>query len=118
MNPWRPGEVEEVFCRSGGPGGQHVNKVSTAVSLRHIPTGLTVRVSTSRSQAHNRAEAVRLLAAKIEAAADAGRQARRAGISKQRRQKAKRSKATKRRLVESKRRRGEIKRQRSRRIAD
>jgi protein subunit release factor B len=109
MHPWRSNEVEEVFCRSSGPGGQHVNKVSTAVTLRHLPTGLSVRVSTSRSQARNRAEAIRLLAAKLEAAAVAARQLRLAQVSKNRRQRASRSRTTKRRLVESKRRRGEMK---------
>ena len=109
MRVWRPGEVEEVFCRSGGPGGQHVNKVSTAVTLRHVPTGISVRVSASRSQARNRAEATRLLADKLEAAAVAARQSHLAEVSKNRRRKAKRSRATKRRLVESKRRRGETK---------
>jgi len=106
---WRTNEVEEVFFRSGGPGGQHVNKVSTAVTLRHLPTGLSVRVSTSRSQARNRAEAMRLLAAKLESAAAAARQSRLAEVSRDRRRKAKRSRATKRRLVEGKRRRGETK---------
>ena len=91
MDLWQPNEVEEVFCRSSGPGGQHVNKVSTAVTLRHLPTGLSVRVSTSRSQARNRAEAMRLLAAKLEAAAVAARQVRLAEVSKNRRRKAKRS---------------------------
>jgi len=109
MHPWRPNEVEEVFCRSSGPGGQHVNKVSTAVTLRHLPTGLSVRVSSSRSQARNRAEAMRLLAAKLESAAAAARQSRLAEISKSRRRRARRSSATKRRLVDSKRRRGETK---------
>ena len=109
MELWRPDEVEEVFCRSGGPGGQHVNKVSTAVTLRHLPTGISVRVSTSRSQARNRAEATRLLAAKLEAAAAAARQSRLAEASKNRRRRAKGSKGTKRRLVELKRRRGETK---------
>lgn len=109
MQLWRPHEVEEVFCRSGGPGGQHVNKVSTAVTLRHLPTGISVRVSNSRSQARNRAEAMRLLAEKLESAAAAARQSRLAEVSKNRRRKAKRSRATKRRLVEGKRRRGETK---------
>ena len=109
MSPWKPGEVEEVFCRSGGPGGQHVNKVSTAVTLRHIATGISVRVSSSRSQARNRADATRLLAAKLEAAAAAARQTRLAEVSKDRRRRAKRSRTTKRRLVESKRRRSETK---------
>lgn len=114
MHPWRPNEVEEVFCRSGGPGGQHVNKVSTAVTLRHIATGISVRVSSSRSQARNRAEAIRLLADKLEAAAAAARQLRLAETSKNRRRRAKRSRSTKRRLVESKRRRSETKQLRKR----
>ena len=47
-------EFQESFARSGGPGGQNVNKVSTAVTVRHTPTGLTVTASDSRSQHQNR----------------------------------------------------------------
>ena len=47
-------DFEESFARSSGPGGQHVNKVSTAVTLRHGPTGTAVTVQDSRSQAMNR----------------------------------------------------------------
>src|SRR6185437_14839480 len=46
--------LDETFARSGGPGGQNVNKVSTAVTLRHRPSGIGVTVQDSRSQAMNR----------------------------------------------------------------
>src|SRR5205814_4535204 len=47
-------DLEETFSRSSGPGGQNVNKVATAVTLRHRPSGISVTVQDSRSQATNR----------------------------------------------------------------
>lgn len=59
-------DLEEKFIRSGGPGGQKVNKASTCVYLKHIPTGLTVKVQTSRSQQLNRYYARKQLCEMIE----------------------------------------------------
>lgn len=59
------GDVEFGAFRSGGAGGQNVNKVSTAVRVKHIPTGLTVTAQTERSQLQNRENAMKLLMAKL-----------------------------------------------------
>jgi peptide chain release factor 2 len=58
-------DLKFEFYRSGGPGGQNVNKVETAVRVVHIPTGLTANCQTERSQAQNREYALKLLRAKL-----------------------------------------------------
>jgi len=58
-------EVEVEFTRSGGPGGQNVNKVSTAVRMKHIPTGIVVLCQSERSQHKNRKVAEAILKAKL-----------------------------------------------------
>src|SRR3989338_7919250 len=60
-----PAEIEFEAFRSGGAGGQNVNKVNTAVRVKHLPTGLVVTAQTERSQLQNRENAMNLLRAKI-----------------------------------------------------
>jgi len=60
-------ECEITFHRASGPGGQHRNKVETAVRVLHLPTGLMARASERRSREQNRREALRRLAEKIAA---------------------------------------------------
>ena len=61
----KPEDVEEHVSRSSGPGGQNVNKVSSAIKLEHIPTGITISMQDEQSQHKNRAKAWRILRSRL-----------------------------------------------------
>jgi len=98
----RESDIEESFVRSGGHGGQNVNKTSTCVMLVHRPTGLQVKCQETRQQGLNRFFARRLLLDKIEEKRNGFVAARRAEIEKIRRQKRKRSRRAKDRMLANK----------------
>jgi peptide chain release factor len=106
-------DFEEKFARSSGPGGQHVNKVSTSVTLKHVPTGVAVTVQDSRSQSANRQLAWTRLLDLIETSRREERAALRAAREKERRRNAPRPYGVKKRILENKRRRSETKRSRA-----
>src|SRR5206468_8788098 len=99
-------------ARSSGAGGQHVNQAWTSVAMRHRPSGVSVTVQDSRSQATNRRIARERLVIAIEQRRARDRDAKRALREKERRRKSPRPAKLKKRILESKRKRSELKRQR------
>jgi protein subunit release factor B len=114
----REEDIEESFVRSGGKGGQHVNKTSTCVYLRHAPTGVEVKCQEERSQALNRYRARVLLVKKIDQLIKGRESAEIQRIEKIRRQKRKRSKRAKEKMLADKKITSEKKRLRSHVPAD
>jgi len=98
----REEDIEESFIRSSGKGGQHVNKTSTCVYLKHLPTGIEVKCQQERSQSLNRYRARVLLAKKIEQLVKGRESEEIQRIEKIRRQKRKRSKRAKEKMLADK----------------
>src|SRR5471032_1889937 len=95
----READIEESFVRSGGHGGQNVNKTSTCVMLLHRPTRLQVKCQATRQQGLNRVMARRLLLDKIEQLQTGRVAAEQSRIEKVRRQKRKKSRRAKERML-------------------
>lgn len=106
-------DIIERFIRSSGKGGQKVNKTSSCVYLKHIPTGIEIKCQKERSQALNRFLALRLLVNKIETLILGKKSDAQKRIEKIRRQKRKRSKRAKEKMLEEKKKQSKKKKLRA-----
>ncbi len=91
-------DIDEKFIRSGGPGGQNVDKVATCVQLKHLPTGITVKIQKDRTQGVNRFLARRSLLSKIEESISGKPAKEQLKIQKIQKQKKRRKRKTKAKL--------------------
>ena len=108
----RSDDFEENFERSGGPGGQNVNKVSTAVTVFYRPLGISVTAQETRSQYRNRQLATHRLITLIEEQRKYAAAERRSAFERRRRQNSPRPRSLRRAIRESKERRSEVKQRR------
>ena len=95
-------DLEEQFVLGSGSGGQKINKTSSAVRLTHVPSGLAVKIQTSRSREENRWLARRVLAERILEVRDGEKSRRQQEQEKIRRQKRRRSRRQKARMLDDK----------------
>lgn len=114
----RIADVEERFIRGSGRGGQKINKTSSCVWLRHIPSGIQVRCQQERSQTVNRELAWTELCAKLEEQKRAASALAQDEREKNSRRHRKKSRAQKVRMIESKKHRAAIKSRRGRAPAE
>jgi protein subunit release factor B len=106
-------DIIEKFIRSSGKGGQKVNKTSTCVYLKHIPTDIEVKCQRERYQATNRYLARKILVDKVEALIQGKKSEEQQKIAKIRRQKRKRSQRAKIKMLEDKKKQSQKKKERS-----
>ncbi len=105
----READIKEIFTLASKKGGQKVNKTSSAVYLKHMPTGIEVKCQENRSQALNRFFARRILVNKIESLVLGRESAEEKAYEKIRRQKRRRSRRAKDKMLENKKRHSEKK---------
>lgn len=110
----RDEDLEESFIRGTGAGGQKINKTSSTVVLRHVPSGIEVRCQRQRSQSQNRLQARIELCDRLEALYQAANLEIQNEREKKRRQNRPRPRGVKREILKSKRHRGTLKQSRSR----
>ncbi len=108
----RQEDITEQFVTGSGSGGQKINKTSSCVLLRHVPTGTMVRCQKHREQSKNRISAYKLLILKIEEQVKGRRSVLAQKIYKIKKQKQKRSKRAKAKMLHDKAHKSEIKEQR------
>ncbi|MBU0694729.1 MAG: peptide chain release factor-like protein [Candidatus Omnitrophica bacterium] len=106
-------DIKEKFIRSSGKGGQNVNKVSSCVYLKHLPSGIEVKCQQERSQELNRFLARRILVNKIETIKLGEASEERKRIGKIRKQKHRRSRRAKEKILKEKKEQAEKKKARS-----
>ena len=112
------GDISESFVRGSGKGGQKINKTSSCVLLRHVPTGIEVRCQKHREQSKNRISAYKLLILKIEEKVKGVQSARAQKIFKLKKQKQRRSRKSKEKMLEDKKLRAERKTNRNKPSAE
>lgn len=110
----RDEDLDEEFIRGGGPGGQKINKTSSTVVLRHVPTGIEIRCQRERSQVMNRYWARMELCDRLESALEEARLALQNEREKTRRQNRPRPRGLKQRILDTKKNRSGVKRNRGR----
>ena len=104
-----PEEVVELFTRGTGKGGQKMNKTSSTVYLKHVPSGIEVKVQKHREQSRNRLSAWKLLILKLEERQKGAQSKMQKKIFKIRKQKERRSRKSKEKMLSEKHHRAEIK---------
>lgn len=109
-----PEDIEEKFVRGSGAGGQKVNKTASTVRLKHLPTGVEVKVNEHREREGNRQAAYRLLILKVEEKVLGKQSEISQKIFKLRKQKRRRSRKAKEKMLEAKAQRSELKASRQR----